>query len=454
MPIKRSNILRLASINLNKRLGSPAARAKLTAWLHHHHVDVLVAQEPWKPANRTAINLAGYRPAGGDGDLFCWSVERFTIPPVSRPDSFAQRLELGWLVLYNSYLDCGSTISRHRQLRRLQEIIAVEDGRPIIACGDFNLAPRPVDGLSNGRPSNFNSATDRKPFAELLANGGLVDVTADEPPQFTIERQRLGRRSQFRCDLALVPDYLIPMVNVRYNHSTRAGEQAFTDHSGILIDVPVTLGTVTAEDQDTLFTLRSELADHTLLTRSEYQPHKTAMSRVRPSPFARTIVDILVPKLSITSVLDHGCGRGSDVDHYRAAGLDADGWDPHPGFGWTAKHDREYDLVTSIFVLNVLPDPWQRIQALQDAARFARPGGSLLVVTRSPADIDSRAACASWPSHQDGYWSSEARGTFQKGISTEEIIALGLRAGLEPAAEQALLTGSSAASQALLARPA
>jgi hypothetical protein len=120
----------LASINLNKRLGNPAARAKLTAWLRHHHVDVLVAQEPWKPVNRAAINLVGYRPAGGDGDLFCWSSERFTIPPVSRLDSFAQRLELAWLVVYNTYLDCGSTTSRRRQLCRFQEITAVENGRP------------------------------------------------------------------------------------------------------------------------------------------------------------------------------------------------------------------------------------------------------------------------------------------------------------------------------------
>ncbi|MGH3702652.1 MAG: methyltransferase domain-containing protein [Pseudonocardiaceae bacterium] len=441
--------MRLASINLNKRLGNPAARAKLTAWLHHHNVDVLVTQEPWKPVNRTAINLVGYRPADGDGDLFCWSAEQFAIPPVSRPDSFVQRLELNWLAVYNTYLNSGSITSRRRQLCRFQQIIAVETGRPILACGDFNLAPRPVDGLNNGRPSNFNSATDRTPFAELLADGGLVDTTATDPPQFTIERQHSGLHSRFRCDLALVPDYLLPMVNVRYNHSTRASEQAFTDHSGILIDIPVTLGTAAVEDQDTL----SESVNNALLARSGYQPHKTAMSRVRPSPFARTVVGVLVPRLGISSVLDHGCGRGSDVDHYRAAGLDADGWDPHPDFGWTANHDREYDLVANVFVLNVLPDPWQRIQALRHAAQFVRPGGFLFVVTRSPADIAPRAATANWPSHQDGYWSSKARGTFQKGISTEEIIALGLRADLEPAAEQILLNGSSATGQALLVRP-
>ncbi|MGQ0773094.1 MAG: endonuclease/exonuclease/phosphatase family protein [Pseudonocardiales bacterium] len=442
--------MRLASVNLNKRLGNPAARAKLTAWLHHHRVDVLVAQEPWKPVTRTAINLAGYRPVGGDGDLFCWSAERFTIPPVSRPDSFVQRLELGWLVVYNTYLDSGSTTSRRHQLRRLQEIIAAENGRPVLACGDFNLAPRPIDGLCNGRTSTFNNATDRTPFAELLINSGLLDAAAAEPAQFTIERQRPGMHSRFRCDLALVPHYLLPMVNVRYNHSTRASEQAFTDHSGILIDVPVTLDTITVADQDTLFTPQTE---HALPPRSGCQPHKTAMSRSRPSPSARTVVDVLVPLLGITSVLDHGCGRGSDVDHYRVAGLDADGWDPHPHFGWSATPKREYDLVTNIFVLNVLPDPWQRIQTLQHATQFTRPGAHLLVVTRSPTDIDPRAASANWPPHQDGYWSSQARGTFQKGISTEEIIALSLRAGLEPAAEQALLTGSSAAGQALLIRP-
>lgn len=178
------------------------------------------------------------------------------------------------------------------------------------------------------------------------------------------------------------------------------------------------------------------------------------MSRVRSSPSARTVVDVLVPRLGIASVLDHGCGRGSDVEHYRAAGLDVSGWDPHPGFGQTAEPDRQYDLVANVFVLNVLPDPWQRIQALQHAARFVRPGGHLFVVTRSPADIDPRAAATNWPAHHDGYWSSEAKGTFQKGIPAEEIIALAQWAGLRPVGEQALLAGSPAVGQAPLVKPA
>lgn len=34
-----------------------------------------------------------------------------------------------------------------------------------------------------------------------------------------------------------------------------------------------------------------------------------------------------------------------------------------------------------MLVLNVLPDPWQRTQALKDAASFARPGGHVVLVT-------------------------------------------------------------------------
>ena len=446
--------MRLASINLNKRLGSPAARARLTAWLHHHRVDVLVAQEPWKPINRAPIDLAGFRSVGGDGNLFCWISERFATPPVSRLDSFVQRVELAWLVVYNTYLDCGSTAARGSQLGRLRKIITAEHGRPSLVCGDFNLAPYPVDGLHNGRPSTFNSATDRVPLAELMADAGLIDAMASDPPQFTIERQQSGVPSRFRCDLALVPDHLLPGVTVHYDHATRVGEPAFTDHSGILIDAPITLAPADLNEQDTLFTLLPEPVDQVLPTRVEYQPHKTAISRARSSPFARTVVDVLVPRLGITSILDHGCGRGSDLDHYRAAGLDADGWDPYPGFGQIAEPDRQYDLVANVFVLNVLPDPCQRIRTLQHATRFVRPGGHLFVVTRSPADIDPRAAAANWPAHHDGYWSSEAKGTFQKGIPTEEILALSRRAGLLPAAEQPLLAGSPAAGQALLVKPA
>jgi exonuclease III/SAM-dependent methyltransferase len=442
--------VRLASINLNKRLGNSAARAKLTTWLRRHNIDVLVAQEPWKPIDRQPIDLAGFRVVDGDGDLFCWVAQRWTTPPTCRPETFVQRVELAWLAVFNTYLDAYSATERGRQLQRLSDLVSTENGRPSLLCGDFNLAPRPVDGITDGQASTFNTTADRNPFVRLLSDTWLVDTTADQDPQFTVEREIRGRQIRFRCDLALVSDHLRAGVEVSYDHTTRTGAEAFTDHSAMLIDARVDLEPAAAEDQDTLFTLLP--APFAQTATADYQPHKTAMTRRGPSPFARTVVEILAPRLGITSVLDHGCGRGSDVDYYRTAGLTADGWDPHPGFHATTEPDRQYDLVTNIFVLNVLPDPWQRIQALQHASRFVRPGGRLLVVTRSPGDIEPRAASAGWSAHHDGYWSSESKGTFQKGVTNDEILALGSRAGLQPAADEFLTTTPTAA-LALLVKP-
>ncbi|MGW7063586.1 hypothetical protein ACWGHM_34515 [Streptomyces sp. NPDC054904] len=58
------------------------------------------------------------------------------------------------------------------------------------------------------------------------------------------------------------------------------------------------------------------------------------MSRQTPSPAARAVTGHLTGSLGVRTVLDHGDGRGADVAHYRATGLDADGYDPHEGFGW------------------------------------------------------------------------------------------------------------------------
>ncbi|MGW2077121.1 hypothetical protein ACWCOW_09385 [Streptomyces sp. NPDC001939] len=69
-------------------------------------------------------------------------------------------------------------------------------------------------------------------------------------------------------------------------------------------------------------------------------------------------------------------------------------------------------------------DPRQQIQALKGAASFARPRGHVVVVTRSPEEITKPAADSGWSVHHDGFWSSQAKGTFQRGINPGEITAL------------------------------
>ncbi|GGW80722.1 hypothetical protein GCM10010350_76850 [Streptomyces galilaeus] len=79
------------------------------------------------------------------------------------------------------------------------------------------------------------------------------------------------------------------------------------------------------------------------------------MSRQAPSPASRAVTEHLAGPLSVRSILDHGCG-GADVAHYRSAGLEAEGFDPYDDFGWPRPKQAGFDLVASMFVLNVLPD--------------------------------------------------------------------------------------------------
>nr|WP_237555189.1 methyltransferase domain-containing protein [Streptomyces sp. SID4948] len=424
----------LASVNLNRRLGANDARSRLASWLRKRRVQVLVAQEPFKPADRVAPVIAGFTFAGGDGHLAAWVSEGLAAPAALRLRPWAQRIQLDWLVILQVHLDAHASASRTSQLAELAELAAAEDGRPLLICGDFNLAPRAMDGLFGEETSTFTTEGERAMLQQLKREASLVDTTADEVPAFTFERVFAGKLSRFRCDLALISDHLATATQVSTDASARSAPAAFTDHSAILIDLPVALEE--AEPDDVLFAL-SDLDGSenpfSSSTKVTVQPHKTAMSRQAPSPASRAVTEHLTGLLGVKSVLDHGCGRGADVVHYRSLDLDAEGFDPHEPFGWPRPDRRDFDLVTSMFVLNVLPDPWQRIQALKDAASFARPGGLVVVVTRSPEEITKAATHGGWARHHDGFWSSRGKGTFQRGITAEEITTMARRAGLLPA---------------------
>ncbi len=162
------------------------------------------------------------------------------------------------------------------------------------------------------------------------------------------------------------------------------------------------------------------------------RPENTAIRRTAPSKPATEVLRVLVPTLAVKTLLDHGCGHGADPRWYRAQGIDADGFDPHPPFGHDAQPSRRYDLVTSVYVVNVLDDVGARVEALRDAARHVRAGGALLVISRSTTCIQREAARGAWARHRDGWWSTGTRGTFQRGHSDEELAAIlqdiGLRA--------------------------
>jgi endonuclease/exonuclease/phosphatase family metal-dependent hydrolase len=229
--------MRLASVNLNKRMRNPAAHARLAAWLCDQNVDVLTAQEPWKAADGAPVSLGCYRHAAGDARLSGWIHERWAMVPVTRPDAFVQRLELGWLVAFNVYLDAYAGAVRAAQLRRLRDLALAENGRPALLIGDFNLAPRPADGRFGEQPSTSTSRAERESLRELLTAARLVDATAADPPEFTFGRMINGRAYKFRCDLALLSARLQATARITYDHSVRIGATHFTDHSAILADL-------------------------------------------------------------------------------------------------------------------------------------------------------------------------------------------------------------------------
>ena len=108
-------------------------------------------------------------------------------------------------------------------------------------------------------------------------------------------------------------------------------------------------------------------------------------------------------------LFDYGCGRGDDVRGLRENGLEAAGWDPYYAPG---EPIQAADLVNLGFVINVIEDFDERLEALQRAWSIAE---RLLVVSVMLANQnDPRGA-----RFRDGVLTQ--RQTFQKYYSQQEI---------------------------------
>jgi len=77
-------------------------------------------------------------------------------------------------------------------------------------------------------------------FEEFCQQWGLVDLFVEQHDkvEFTIERMIRGKRSQFRCDLALVSHQLVDRLSIQVAHEVRCGDHSFTDHSALLLTDP------------------------------------------------------------------------------------------------------------------------------------------------------------------------------------------------------------------------
>ncbi len=137
--------------------------------------------------------------------------------------------------------------------------------------------------------------------------------------------------------------------------------------------------------------------------------HKTAMMRYDLSKPVTTLLEYGMLKAGST-FFDYGCGQGADVNGLQALGYAADGWDPvhRPDAG-----KREVDVVNLGYVVNVIEDPAERLEALVDAFRHAR---RLLVVA---ALIQQTVEVGTADRLHDGVLTK--RNTFQKYFEQQEL---------------------------------
>lgn len=141
---------------------------------------------------------------------------------------------------------------------------------------------------------------------------------------------------------------------------------------------------------------------------AQVQRHLTALSRTSLSAPVQMLIrhELLTPERSF---FDYGCGRGSDMDALQAAGFSVAGWDPY--YRETAPMS-EADVVNLGFVVNVIEDPAERVEAVQRAFKLTKGVLAVGVMLRSASD-------GGGVPYSDGILTS--RNTFQKYFTQDEI---------------------------------
>ncbi|WP_321416584.1 methyltransferase domain-containing protein [uncultured Methanomethylovorans sp.] len=360
------------------------------------------------------IQIPSYSYLGGSDAVGAWIHEKWISSDVELLRENWQELKIDNLRIHNVYLSAYSSKERIDFLTLLKEQVNEAEKFSTIIVGDFNLAPNSEDGVFGDKFSDFTKEGERLAFNLLLNEKNLIDATLpnsqDRGKVFTIERNRGDEISCFRCDLCLVSKSFSKGISVCYDHNVRKGNDAFTDHSAIVLDLPQVIWDQSNKPSP--------------LKRCD--SYKTAISRSGPSQVAKRLVAYIkreLPELKVDRILDYGCGKGADLVYYEnELHCKADGWDPHEPFGFSEYPCGKYDIVTCFFVLNVIPEISERYDIIKKAISYVKDNGFLLIATRSGREIESEASTKGWKTHNDGYWSSEKRCMFQKGIDPEEIM--------------------------------
>ncbi len=150
-----------------------------------------------------------------------------------------------------------------------------------------------------------------------------------------------------------------------------------------------------------------EFSPHSATDLTTIQRHLTAIVRTNLSaPIQLLLKHGLLD--SSSTFFDYGCGRGSDIEVLKANGISANGWDPH----YAKENPKSSAKVVNLgFVVNVIEDPVERVEAIQGAFDLCDGVMSVGVMLYSGE--------ASGRPYADGFLTS--RNTFQKYFSQSEF---------------------------------
>ena len=165
------------------------------------------------------------------------------------------------------------------------------------------------------------------------------------------------------------------------------------------------------------------------------ESHKTAIYRDRWTKPGRWLYEHFFQKDNITlgSMLDFGAGKSIDSECWtEKTGAIAQAYDQfeQPQFpGRGSRPDRQFELVTVIFVLNVVETDQERIEILNDAMHYVMPDGYIFIATRSKKDIANAVKKGkNWTKLPSGAYVSDPRkNTIQCGVDDQDIQSLILK---------------------------
>jgi DNA phosphorothioation-associated putative methyltransferase len=137
--------------------------------------------------------------------------------------------------------------------------------------------------------------------------------------------------------------------------------------------------------------------------------HKTAISRNNLSrPLQVALASNILPENG--NFFDYGCGKGDDIRSLKSLGYDASGWDPTHKPKAIVKNA---DIVNLGFVVNVIENPKERIDAVKKAYKLTNK--VLIISSRLTFEIKD----SNHRPYKDGFLT--ARKTFQKFYTQEEL---------------------------------